>query len=314
MGSVRSGRGGGGGGGKAEPLGDGRARGLELTPRHESWCGGGRGLAAIAGTRRVCLRGLVHRRGLVQRPLLRLHSLRAGARDTVDGPWDDCFDPPATRAARGSVIAGAALAIPPRHCADLAAKGGVRRRPPPLLGRAVRALLLLSVSSFWWSAPARSSSSSRGRASRPYCSRRAPPSPASPSSAAPRPSSSSNHGGSSGRSSAACAAKPAAGGRRAGRRVDEGRRRRGRRAGPVGTLLRLVRRQRRRLGHRGPRAGAEQPGAGGDRRLVVGGRKPRLGPSALPRDGSRKLFTQALEDSYGAASPRSGGSSCERMV
>ena len=43
---------------------------------------------------------------------------------------------------------------------------------------------------------------------------------------------------------------------------------------------------------------------------------PRLGPSALPRDGSRKLFTQALEDSYrsSVAAKRSEGSSPERMV
>ena len=247
-----------------------------------------------------------HRRGLVQRLRCSDCTHCAPAATPYDGPWETAR-PPAT-GGRDRASSAPRSRVPSRHCADLAAKAA---------------------------SDATASSAARASSARATCCSRCRPSwcrhrlaivffsavPAAHTAdgrricrhrrrLASRPSSSSNYGGSSGRSSAACAARPSRRGRRAGRRVGC-RRRRGRRAGPSARPA-AIRRQRRRLGHRG--AGAEQPGVGGDRRSSSAEGSSRLGPSALPRDGSRKLFTQALEDSYrsSVAAKRSEGSSPER--
>ena len=217
VGRERSG--GGGGGGENIELARRWPRGVELTPRHESLVWWGPWLGRYCWARvAICLRDWCIVGEPIAAALLRLHPLRAGARDTVRRAVGRLLRP-ARRLGRLRIacIVGAALASfllvialiwRPKAASDgdrLLCCSGEQCAPAAL-----------SVSSSWWSAPARSSSSSRGRASRPYCSRRAPHLPASPSFAAPRPSSSSNYGGSSGRSSAACAARPSR--RRAPRR------------------------------------------------------------------------------------------------
>ena len=263
----------------------------------------------------------MHCRGLVQRqPLLRLHPLLAGARDAVRRAVGRLLRPAgrlgrlADRVHRRRRLG----VIPPRHCADLAAKGGVRRRPPPLLlGRAVRALpaalgvvlpggrhrlaprlLLRAVPAAHTVLDGRRLRRHRRRLRRRALLHQAITA-ARPEDPPPR----ARRG-------------RAAGGRRAGRRVDEGRRRRGRRAGPSARSRGWSAGSGGDSGTEGLAPAPNSPALEATAGSSSAEGSPRLGPSALPRDGSRKLFTQALEDSYrsSVAAKRSEGSSPERMV